>query len=187
VSHTATINVEFRDPDAFKSAVEACGWTWLGHGEHRLYAANRATGDGFKIPGWRYPVILTAAGKLTYDDASRLETPYGTLRGHGQTADATGRIPEVDRLTARYALEAARNAAEAQGWYCEIAGEILTIYHPAGGTLTVDGAGQVDASGFVGGACLGAVTSIGEAIGAIAAGQNKPEMNQELATVAAVE
>lgn len=186
MSHTVTVNVEFRDPGAFRAAVEACGWAWLGKGEHRLYSTT-ATGNGFQIPGWRYPVALNSAGRLEFDDASRYDTPYGLSAGHGRTADENGQVPEFERLKARYAIEAARHAAEAQGWYTEIAGEILTIYHPTGGTLTVDGTGAVDAQGFQGAGCLGAVTSIGEAIGAIGGLTAKPEFAQELATVAAVE
>lgn len=180
MSHTAKIKVEYRDADAFRAACEACGYTWIGEGRHGFYRYNPtdgfADGLGFKIPGWSYPAVLTADGTLAFDDSSRMH--------YGRTADKDGKIPEFDALARRYALEAARNAATAQGWYSEMQGDQLVIYHPDNGTLTVTADGKVDANSFTGPTCADAVSLIGNAMGTPVETVAKPAYYQQFAQIA---
>lgn len=148
MSHTTRVKVEYLNLDALRAAVEAIGGAWVGHGVHGLYSSSE-TGVAFTLPGWNFPCILKDSGELSYDN-------YG---GQWGSADVLG------RLNAEYALQAAEAAARAQGWYCERAGESLTIYHPEGGTITVDAAGAVDASMFTGADCVTACAPIESALG----------------------
>lgn len=161
MSHTVAIKVEYRDIMALRRAVIAIGGHWLGHGVHRLYGRNEATGQGFSLPGWSYPIVLTAPDNLAYDS-------YRAARDWAETLGA---------LKIRYALEVARGAAEAQGWYTELYDDRLIVYHPDGGTVTVDAAG-VDASGFQGQGCMAAIDAIGNAMGHRLSAQAKPEYDQ---------
>lgn len=148
MSHTTKVKVEFLNLDALRAAVEAIGGVWCGHAVHHIYSGNYE-GAGFRLPGWQYPCILQDDGTLAYDN----------YNGRWGSADVLG------QLNAEYALQAAEAAARAQGWYCERAGESLTIYHPEGGTITVDAAGAVDASMFTGADCVTACAPIESALG----------------------
>ncbi len=148
MSHTVKVTVEFRDPGALGAAVKALGGHVLGTGSHRLYQGSY-NGFGFTLPGWRYPLVLESGGKLSFDD-------YNGMWGNRR---------DLDRLKAAYSLEAAKQAAEAQGWITEVQGDKLVIYHPSGGTLEVTSAGEVDALGFNGKGCAEAVSTIGAALG----------------------
>jgi hypothetical protein len=75
-------------------------------------------------------------------------------------------------------LEAGYKAAVDQGWYVEIQGDKLVVFHPDGGTLEVNGAGQVEAIGFHGVGCLAAVTAISDVLGVAVESHNKPEYNE---------
>ena len=69
------------------------------------------------------------------------------------------------KLTEQYTIEAARNAAMAQMWQCvDNTDGSLTIYHPEGGTMTVQRDGTVDNNGFVGSGCT-ASSAIENALG----------------------
>lgn len=101
------------------------------------------------MPGWHYPCILADNGELAFDNYN----------------GAWGNAAALETLSAEYALEAAAAAARVQGWYCERSGSLLTIYHPDGGTITVDAAGAVDASMFTGADCVTACAPIEAALG----------------------
>lgn len=161
MSHTVTCEIEIRDPEAFRAAALALGAELLGEGAHQLFEHGRKAEHGFgiKFPGWLYPVVLTPAG-LRFDD-------FGGRWGN--PADIT-------RLTERYAIEAARNAATAQGWMSEETTEGLLIYHPDGGTITVTSKGGVDAACFEGRDCASATAPIEAAIGRVTESTAKPEM-----------
>lgn len=168
MSHTVTVRVEYRDLDALAAAVVALGGTVLGEAEHRLYQGS-VTGWGAQLPGWRYPIVLTDRGELAYDD----------YQGHW------GDARQLVRLRERYAVEAARRAAEAQGWIAQDQPDgSLVIYHPDGGTLTVSPSGEVAADGFVGGGCVAAAAPIEHALGRADERALKPEYWAEHAKVA---
>lgn len=148
MSHTVKVRVALRDKNALGITITKMHGSVLGEGTHQLYQGGEQ-GWGFTLPGWRYPLVLKENGVLAYDD----------FHGHW------GNVADLDKLRERYALEAARQAAEAQGWITEEVNGALVIYHPDGGTLTVRVDGTVDASGFVGTACTTATEAIEAALG----------------------
>ncbi len=161
-SHTATVKVDFADPDALRAAVLAMGGKWLGEGMHRLFSTQH-TGLGFTLPGWSYALVAEKAGTLAYDD----------FNGHwGNPAD-------LERLKAEYAVSKAETAALALGWQCERTAEGLTVYHPSGGHLTVTGA-TAEAHGFHGQGCHDALLSLGLNLQGLEA---KPEFTQVAAEI----
>jgi hypothetical protein len=164
-SHTRRVSVEYRDRDAFGRCAIALGGTVLGEGDHRLYETHE-TGYGVTLPDWHYPIVLRSDRSLAYDDYN----------------GSWGNVADLAKLKDRYAIEAARSAAEAQGWYCENdAANNLVIYHPEGGTLTVNAKGVVDLAGFVGSSCTEPGRIIAEALGRTVETQDKPEMHTEFA------
>lgn len=138
VSHTVKVQVEYKDPDALKAAVEAMGGRWLGHGEHRLFDGSMHTGHAWHLAKWQYPMILRDLdGVLAYDDYN----------------GRWGKVSDLDILRGSYAVEAALQAATAQGWMSERnADGTATVYHPEGGTLRVTPSG-IEGAGFCGEGC----------------------------------
>lgn len=149
MSHTLKIDIQFRDPDALAAAVQDLKGTLLGQGSHRLYEGLE-TGLGFNLPGWQYPLVAHQDGSLAYDDFE------GTW----------GQVSDLDTLRERYAIHAARLAAERQGWYSQIEADgSLLIFHPSGGTLCVGKSGTLEAQNFSGSSCSEATKPIAEALG----------------------
>jgi hypothetical protein len=165
-SHTVRVAVELRDADALAAAVAALGGQWLGQGEHALYERPEV-GLGFRLAGWRYPLVLRADGTLAYDD----------YQGRW------GRVADLDRLQGEYTLALAERRCADLGWQCERQGDRLIVYHPAGGTLTVTAGGEVDADGFVGQGCHDAILTLD--LGRVTEAQAKPEYAAVPASVAA--
>jgi hypothetical protein len=143
------VQIEFRNKDALIAAVQRLGWRVLGEGSYKLFSSTEI-GLGIQIPGWEYPVIVKGNGTIAFDDYN----------------GCWGNRADIEKLRAKYALEAARLAAEAQGWYYERQDDKIIIYHPEGGTITVDATGTVDASGFMGVSCVKATEPIETALGA---------------------
>jgi hypothetical protein len=54
-------------PVALQAAVEALGWTWLGHGIHTQYV-RKTEGHGIAIPGFYYDVVVDAEGAPHFDE-----------------------------------------------------------------------------------------------------------------------
>jgi len=149
-SHTVKVDVKFTNVDALSAAAVELGGEILGVGVHKLFATNTAAGFGVKLPGWRYPIVADELGAVSFDN-------YGGAWG----ADA-----DIVRLRSAYAIAAAEQAANALGWMnIRTADGSLLVYHPNGGTLTVDNTGAVDANGFNGVGCHEAAAAIGSAIG----------------------
>lgn len=164
-SHTVTVKVEYRDLDALRRAIETMGGDWIGNGTHALYSNHTATGVGFNLPGWKFPLVLQADGSLAFDN----------FNGHW------GNPAQLEQLKTSYIMAVCERSAMEQGWLCErsAAGELL-IHHPDGGTMTVNAAGVIDASGFVGSGCHTAIMSLGLPI---LEAQVKPEYGQVAANV----
>jgi hypothetical protein len=66
MSHVATIALEFRDVAALGEAAAACGLA-LRQETVTFYDGTRVTGTALRLPGWRYPVVVDADGRLHYD------------------------------------------------------------------------------------------------------------------------
>jgi len=99
MSHVVTIEVAYKDEAVLSDAVKELGGEVLGAGVHKLFSGS-VEGFGFRLPGWRYPLVLQVSGKLAYDD-------YG---GHW------GNVKDLDRLKQAYAGRLAVKAAVKQGW-----------------------------------------------------------------------
>lgn len=164
-SHTTTVHIEFKNPDALQAAVERLGGTCLGVKEHALYSSKHA-GFGFHLPGWEYPIIAGKDGSLHYDTYQ----------------DSWGNEADIRVLTGQYAIEAARQAASLQGWVSQETAEGLMIYHPTGGNMLVRQDGTVESSGFTGSGC-DAATVIEQALGSESVRSNKAEYFVERALI----
>lgn len=147
MSHTTKIKVEFRDRDRLGASILAIGGSIIGDGSHRLFAGN-VQGWGFKLPGWSYPCILGADGSLSYDNYN----------------GSWGKESVLDTLKGEYSLQVAESYCQGQGWMTERVNDVVRIYHPDGGIITVTAAG-VDASQFMGENCVVACQGLEAAIG----------------------
>jgi hypothetical protein len=143
-SHTAKIKVDYTDPDQLRAACAALGWEWMGRGKHHLFEAP-VDGLGFKPTGWVFPCVVSPDGQLHYDD----------YRGQW------GNVADLEKLRASYAFAAAEQRAQELGWLTERTDSGLLIYHPQGGTLTIDQTGTVATNGFTGHACHEAREALG--------------------------
>jgi len=165
-SHTMKVDVEFRDRDAFGRAAERMGGEAIGPGRHELFERDDESGEiaahdgyGIRLPDWSFPLILSDDGQLLFDDYE----------------GAWGNVADIETLKSHYAVEVARSAAEAQGWYCEDAADgSVVVYHPQGGTLTVTADGTVDANGFTGTGCHNPTDLISQAMGTVTDVTAKP-------------
>lgn len=57
MSHTAQIQVEFRDPTALAQACQDLGATITPNTEVRFYDGTTVTGTAIRLPGWQYPIV----------------------------------------------------------------------------------------------------------------------------------
>lgn len=150
-SHTARVKVDYNNADQLRAAVEKIGGTWLGHGSHELFERNDAgkrrteTGLGFTLPNWNYPLIVTDAGQLAYDDYN----------------GKWGNVEDLVKLQAEYAWAHVEQQAANIGWQTERVSGSLVVYHPEGGTLTLSAAGECETAGFVGSGCHVARETLG--------------------------
>jgi len=66
MSHVATIALEFRDPAALAEAAAGCGLEPQ-HETVTFFDGTRVTGTAVRLPGWQYPAVIDAEGRLHYD------------------------------------------------------------------------------------------------------------------------
>ena len=66
MSHVATITLEFRDPAALSDAARRLRLD-LHEDMVTFYDGTRVAGTALRLPGWRYPVVIDAEGRLHYD------------------------------------------------------------------------------------------------------------------------
>lgn len=144
-SETVRIVVKIKDRVALEEAVKELGGTMIGEGIHSVYT-NKIFGLGFRLPKWRYPLVLGGDdGSLSYDN-------YG-----GTWGDAK----DIDRLNGEYSLQVAASRARDLGWQHEKTSEGLRVYHPNGGHMEVTRHGSAEAFGFNGVGCHDALLALG--------------------------
>lgn len=162
VSHKITVKTEFNDKDALGAAAKKIGGRVIGEGTHHLYNGQTAKGFAVQLASpWIYPIVLTPAGTLEFDNFNN---------NWGNSAD-------LETLKAEYLIEVAVKAAENLGWMTQRTPEgTIDIFHPDGGVLTVTRDGVVDANGFHGIGCKGAVETIAAALGQTQTATDKAEM-----------
>jgi hypothetical protein len=161
-SHTARVKTDFTDPGALRRAVESINGQWIGEGTHSLYSTKH-TGLAFTLQGWSFPVVLEN-GELAYDNYN----------------GAWGDTAQLERLKAEYSFSLLEERAQALGWQYERTPEGLTVYHPQGGSLTLDKSAQLEAHGFQGEGCHSAMMELNMPLTDLAA---KAEYAQQSARV----
>lgn len=190
MSHVTKIKIEVKSLEALKKAASTCGLEFReGQKCYRWYG--RFMGD---YPSWAEGIdtnklgqcdhALSVAGNDRAYEVGVVDNGNGSFSllwdfwsgGYGLQA-AVGN--DGSKLIAEYSLEAAQEAAQSQGWYCEREADHITIYHPDGGTITVTADGAVDASLFTGHSCVAACAPIENALGSQGQRQLKGEYYQE--------
>ena len=166
MSHTVRTKVAYNDPGALARCIQNMGGGVLGQGTHHLFAGDE-TGFGFTLPGWRYPLVLSANGELKYDDY------------HGRW----GNVDDLAKLKAGYAIAVAKQAAEQQGYESEMIGENLVIKFQNGEYATVTPDGVVDVNGVVGSSCEGLTAFLENALGTVESRECKADFFQESAKI----
>lgn len=101
MSHTMNINVEFHDRQLLVDTLERLGIPSY-EGTVTYFDRTTKTGLCFRLPGWKYPCVLSNQGELSMDN-------YGGSWGD----DA-----ELGHLKARYGLAKARREALIKGYEC---------------------------------------------------------------------
>jgi hypothetical protein len=162
MSHTVTIDVKFKDKEVAVKAAEAMGASVIGEGSHRLYSSSHS-GLAIKFPGWNYPVVIDGDGKIFYDNYN----------------GAWGNQSILERFQEEYSNKVIESTCESLGWYHERQpnGE-LVVHHPAGGTITIQKGGTLDATGFVGTSCQEATAPLEAALGLKLGSAYKPYLNE---------
>jgi len=98
LSHTASVQVQFRDREALADACRELGFA-LEHGSVTFYDEKTYSGDVIQLPGWQYPIVV--------------ETPETVRMDHfdGRWGD----IAHFSRLKHSYAVHASIRAVERTG------------------------------------------------------------------------
>jgi hypothetical protein len=101
MSHVTTVDIDFKDQEAFIAAAEELGYRVEKNASVQLYQreANYENCVKVTIPGWAYPVAMSG-GRLYYDNYNG---------DWGDTAD-------VHKLQQRYARNVAIKTAKARGF-----------------------------------------------------------------------
>ena len=104
MSHIVKSKVEMKNKGCLLKAAEALGLQHLGNKTHTLYNRQTAAGHGFKLPDWKYAVVInTDTGEAKYDN-------YG---------GAWGKQVELDKLVQEYSLRVAEEQALMSGFTSE--------------------------------------------------------------------
>ena len=98
MSHTASVQVHFRDREALADACRELGFT-LEHGSVTFYDRQTFSGDLVHLPGWQYPLVF--------------ETPEIVHMDHYE--GRWGDIAHFHRLKQVYAVHASIRAVERTG------------------------------------------------------------------------
>lgn len=161
MSHTVSLDIKLKNKEAVIKAAQAMGATIEGEGTHRLFSSSH-TGLLFKLPKWSYGIVVDKEGNTYYDN-------YG---------GAWGNPADLETLKEKYAQEVVASKCDELGWYYEKNGDEIVVHHPAGGTITVQKGGSLDAVGFHGTSCSEATLPLEQALGSRLGETLKPEMNE---------
>lgn len=104
MSHVNLVKVAMTDKDAIKAAAAKLNLTFVGEKTHELYNGQKATGLGFKLAGWSFPVVIDpVTGVAAFDNYN----------------EQWGKQIELDKLVQGYGLEVTRAEANRLGAMCE--------------------------------------------------------------------
>ena len=187
MSHITKIKIQVKSLEALKSAAARCGLVFREHQKtHKWYGqfvgdyasdvaieqmgrCDHALGIPCNYQAYEVGVCMQADGSYTLQ--------WDFWQGGYGLQDCIGK--DGAKLIAEYGLEAALEAAQAQGWYCERSADAVVIHHPDGGVIIVNAAGEVDASQFTGASCVAACAPIEGALGSQSERSLKNEFYQK--------
>lgn len=103
MSHTTTLDTDFKDPVSLRKAVEEAGGLWLGASSVRLFDGTEIDAEmAFRLPGWHFPVAV-ADGKLHFDNYE----------------GAWGDVKELHKVRRFYARNVSLETLRQRGWRVE--------------------------------------------------------------------
>lgn len=103
MSHIVTCKVELKNEGCLLKAAEALGLEHLGKKTHEMYGRQKATGHGFRLPDWQYPVVIDEQGTARYDNYN----------------GSWGKQVELDKLVQEYSAQVAEEQALMSGMTVE--------------------------------------------------------------------
>lgn len=104
MSHIVKCTVEMKNKGCLEKAAEALGLECLGEKTHDMWNNQTATGLGFKLEGWSYPVVI---------DCEKGEAFYDNYNGHW------GQQLKLDELVQEYSAQVMQEQALANGYTYE--------------------------------------------------------------------
>lgn len=99
MSHTATVQVEIKDPKALEDACKKLGVEFHRDEEVQFYDRSRHRGMTARLPGWKYPVVFKD-GQVFHDSYE----------------GSWGEMSELNKLKQRYSATVAAKKARQQGF-----------------------------------------------------------------------
>jgi hypothetical protein len=100
MSHTVELAARMKDPAILAECCKALGLGEPVAGKHRLFDGRTVEGLAVRLPGWAFPAIIDAEGRVLFD----------TYKG------AWGDIRELHKLSQRYSVKATVRQAKRHGW-----------------------------------------------------------------------
>lgn len=150
MSHIVKCKTELKDLQTVIDVAKDLGAEIIGNGKHRVYSTD-VEGFAVKLPGWNFPIVINQeSGEISYDN----------YNGHW------GDIKKLETFKERYVQKVVEKKADELGWLHEREGNVLKIYYPKGGTISVSPDGKIETEGFIGGTCETASSAIEQALGA---------------------
>lgn len=100
MSHVAQVDVKFTNVEAIKRACQRMGASFCGKAIVKYYDDTEIGGNVVQLAGWEYPITIKPDGTLYYDNYE------------GQW----GAIEQLNQFKQLYTIEAAKIAAENEGY-----------------------------------------------------------------------
>ena len=100
MSHIVTIQTEIKDINAIRAAQQRLGWETCADWQTVELYSGEVTGWAINAPGWTYPIVASADGKLHYDNYN------------GRWGDQK----HLDAFKQAYAVEKAKLEARRKGY-----------------------------------------------------------------------
>jgi hypothetical protein len=112
VSHTATVEIHFRDPEALADACRELGFP-LEHGSVTFYDQQIASGEVIRLPGWHYPIVVETPETVRMDNFDGRWGDIAHFRRLKQTYAVHASIRAVQR-TGRRVLQRIEQSGHVQ-------------------------------------------------------------------------
>jgi hypothetical protein len=134
MSHTATIDIDVKDPQVVTRTAQRLGYECQDNQEVRLYDGTVAKGTTVKLPGWQYPVVIDtdAEWEETLSDGTTVKR-----KGRVYSDNYNGRWGDqkfMDEFTQVYGVEKATHEAGLAGYACSES----IVLHPETGEEEIE-------------------------------------------------